>query len=84
MELAVGGEDAERLSRGTARQQPHDERMGIGPEGDAGRIRQPKYASDVMLCRRDHLAEDFFPLTVRQPGGVFPAPMLRIEADVRP
>ncbi|MNN66967.1 hypothetical protein D3C81_1825720 [compost metagenome] len=83
VELAIGGQDADRLlldARGQADQQV----VGVGGEDQAVRRGQVQFPRHMLLGLGNDLAEDQLPLAVGEAVGLGPGLDLGVEAGVGP
>ena len=83
MELAIGGQDANRLVF-EPREKTDQEVMGIGGEDHGLRVGQSQFGRDVFLRLRHHIAEDQVPFAVRKMVGLDPGTHLPVERGIRP
>ncbi len=83
VELAVAGQHPRAIHR-QGRDDPDQEIVGVGREGDAGRIGQAQLGGDVALGLGDHFGEDLVPLVVGQQRGIVPGLHLSIETGIGP
>src|SRR5690348_9387203 len=85
VEFAVGREDPQLSGLpGRRGDQPDDELVGVGREGDRIRRAGAELAGHLPLRRRPELVHDLVPLAVGKPGSVVPRFHMRVEARVGP